>query len=90
MNSKQGRVLYTMVNTKLIQIGNEKAILGVILDISEQKWAEEILKRKATQFEQFSKIMVDRELKLVELKNEVDKILISFGEQPKYRIHENK
>lgn len=90
MNSKQGRVLYTMVNTKLIQIGKDKAILGAILDISEQKWAEEILKRKATQFEQFSKIMVDRELKLVELKNEVDKLLIHYGEDPKYKIHDNK
>jgi PAS domain S-box-containing protein len=51
MTSKDGRPIYTMVDTKFIQIDKEDAILGVILDISEQRWAEELLRKKANQFE---------------------------------------
>jgi len=89
MTSKDGKELYTMVNSKLIQIGNENAILGVIMDISEQKWAEEILKRKANQFEHFNSLMVDRELKMVELKKEVNILLEKLGEKPKYNLFGN-
>jgi PAS domain S-box-containing protein len=84
MTGKDGRKLYTMVNTKLIQIGNENAILGIILDISEQRWAEDILKRKAHQFENFTKLMVDRELKMVELKKEINELAEKLGEEPRY------
>ena len=90
MTGKDGQVLYTMVNTKFIQFGKEDAVLGLILDISEQRWAEEILKRKAVQFEQFSKIMVDRELKLVELKKEVNLLLQKLGEQGKYELFDDE
>ncbi|MCX6245375.1 MAG: PAS domain S-box protein [Bacteroidetes bacterium] len=86
MNAKDGRKLYTMVNTKLIGFGDDKAILGVIVDISEQRWAEEILKRKANQFEHFSALMVDRELKLAELKLEVNNLLERLGEPLKFDV----
>ena len=89
MKSKDGKSLYTMVNTKLIQIGRENAILGVIMDISEQRWAEEILKRKANQFEHFNQLMVDRELKMVELKKEVNQLLERLGENAKYEVFSN-
>jgi len=84
MVGKNGRVLYTMVNAKLIQIGKDNAVLGVIMDISEQRWAEEILKKKANQFEHFNELMVERELKLVELKKEVNLLLEKLGEKAKY------
>ena len=87
MQSKEGRKLYTMVSTNNIQIGKENAILGVILDISEQRWAEEILKRKAMQFDNFSKLMVDRELKMVELKKEVNHLLEKMGDKTKYDLY---
>lgn len=86
MTSKNGRQLYTMVDTKLIQINKEDAILGVILDISEQRWAEELLRRKATQFEHFSSLMVDRELKMVDLKREINHLLVKLGEKPRYEM----
>ena len=86
MCDKHGRTLYTMVNGKCVQFGNENAILGVIMDISEQRWAEEMLKRKANQFEHFSKLMVDRELKMVELKIEVNQLLEKLGDKPRYEV----
>jgi PAS domain S-box-containing protein len=89
MTSKDGQVLYTMVNSKNIRIGKENAILGVIMDISEQKWAEEILKQKATQIEHFNSLMVDRELKMAELKKEVNRLLEKLGEEPKYNVFGN-
>jgi PAS domain S-box-containing protein len=88
MNDSQGRLLYTMVNSKPVQIGETNAILGVIMDISEQRWAENILKQKANQFEQFNKIMVDRELQMVELKKEVNELMKSLGKEVKYSLFE--
>jgi PAS domain S-box-containing protein len=86
MIHKDGHELFTMVNSKLIQIGDENAVLGVIMDISEQRWAEEILKKKATQFEHFNSLMVERELKLVELKKEVNALAVRLGEIPRYEV----
>ena len=90
MRSKDGSVLYTMVNTKSVRIGKDNAVLGVILDISEQRWAEEIVKRKAIQFEQFSKLMVDRELKMVDLKKEINQLLQKLDQKGKYEVFDNK
>lgn len=90
MTAKDGRQLYTMVTSKIIQMGNENAILGVIMDISEQRWAEEILKRKANQFEHFSSLMAERELKMVELKREVNELLDKLGEEPRYKVYSDQ
>jgi PAS domain S-box-containing protein len=87
MTDRGGKVLYTMVNTQPIQIGEEQAILGVIVDISEQRWAEDIVKQKANQIDNFFKIMVDRELKLVDLKKEVNYLLEKSGENAKYDLY---
>ncbi len=88
MADKDGTVLYTMVNLQPIHIGEEHAILGVIVDISELKWAEYILKQKANQVEYINNIMVERELKLVDLKKEVNSLLERFGEEPKYTLYD--
>jgi len=42
--SKDGKRISTVINTKLINYGGEKAILGIITDITERKQAEEALK----------------------------------------------
>jgi PAS domain S-box-containing protein len=89
MTDRGGKVLYTMVITQPIQIGEEQAILGVIVDISEQRWAEDIVKQKAHQIDNFFKIMVDRELKLVNLKKEVNQLLEKFGKKAKYIFYDN-
>jgi PAS domain S-box-containing protein len=88
ITNKGGKVLYTMVNLKSIHIDKEKAILGVIVDLSELKWAEYILKQKANQVEYFNSIMVERELKMVDLKKEVNLLSERLGEEVRYQVND--
>jgi len=50
-------------------------------EISERKRNEEEMKR-------FNKMAVDRELKMIELKREINSLLKESGKEPKYRIAE--
>lgn len=60
------------------------------IDITERKMAEEALKEKAEQLEQFNNLMADREIKkMANLKNEINRLLIRLGEPEKYVITNN-
>lgn len=50
----------------------------------ECKLAEEELKRKASELQLFYELTVGRELKMVELKNEINDLLSSAGKEKKY------
>lgn len=51
--------------------------------IKREKIGEE-LKKKVRQAEQFNKMAVDRELRMVEMKKEVNELLGRLGEEPRY------
>ena len=61
---------------------NEFAV--VFEDISERKRAEDVLKESAEELRQMNSFMVDRELKMVELKEEINELLKETGREPKY------
>ncbi len=50
---------------------------------------EETLQKKMEQLERFNKLAVGRELRMVELKKEVDALLVELGNEEKYRIERN-
>jgi len=56
-------------------------------DITERKNAEESLKEKAEQLQRFNDLMVGREIKMVDLKREINKLYERLGEQEKYVVH---
>jgi PAS domain S-box-containing protein len=57
-------------------------------DITKRKRAEEALKEKIGELELFNNLMIGRELKMVDLKKEINELLIRLGEKEKYRIVE--
>lgn len=61
---------------------------GILRDITERKLAEQILEEKMEQLLRFHKLTVDRELIMIELKKEINKMLIEAGQPEKYRIVE--
>ncbi len=61
---------------------------GFVRDITERKRAEELLAKKLNELERFNRSMAGRELRMVELKREVNELLGAAGQLPKYRIHE--
>jgi len=55
-------------------------------EITERKQAEKELKEKKDSLEIFSKLAINRELKMVELKKEINQLLVTAGENPRYKI----
>ena len=55
-------------------------------NISEKKKIEEEFKKKLDELETFHNIAVNRELKMIKLKKEINKLCKKYGEKPKYEI----
>lgn len=48
--TKDGRKIFSLINSKLIDYGGEKAILGIVTDITERKKAEKALQESEKRF----------------------------------------
>jgi PAS domain S-box-containing protein len=70
--------------------GEIVAVLGIFWDITERKQAEEELKKKNEDLERFNRMAVGRELKMVELKKEINTLLKELGKEPQYKIPAEK
>jgi PAS domain S-box-containing protein len=55
-------------------------------DITERKQTEIILKSRLNELEVWHDVTVGRELKMIELKKEINELLEKFSKQPKYKI----
>jgi len=67
------------------------AIMGVAIfaqEITERKHMEEDLKRNVAELEQFSKLAFGREIKMIQLKKEINECLNKQGLEGKYEIVE--
>jgi PAS domain S-box-containing protein len=65
------------------------AIIGVAIfaqDITERRQMEEVLKRNVEELEQFSKLAVGREIKMIQLKQEINELRNQLGQSEKYKI----
>jgi PAS domain S-box-containing protein len=60
--------------------------LCMIEDITERKAAEEELRKRADELEKFNRLAVGRELKMIELKKEINALLGESGKEPGYMI----
>lgn len=60
--------------------------IGHCLDISPRKEAEEKLIKKIDELERFHRMTVGRELQMIDLKKEVNALLVRLGEKEKYTI----
>ena len=67
------------------------AIIGVAIfaqDITERKHMEKELRRNVEELEQFNKLAIGREIKMIELKEEINELLNQSGQVEKYEIVE--
>jgi len=69
------------VHSRIIRWSDKKVMLAVVRDITERKRVEEEMRS-------FNELAVDRELRMIELKKEINTILQKLGEEPRYKIVE--
>ncbi len=62
--------------------------VAIVRDVSERKRMEKELKEKIEELERFYNLAIDRELRMIELKKEVDELRRKCGEKPKYEVVE--
>ncbi len=61
---------------------------GIAMNITERKVAEEALSKKARDLENFNSLMLGRELRMIDLKKEINGLLAEMGKESRYFIHE--
>ena len=66
--------------------GTPQQIFGITYDITDRKKSEDHLKNRNKELELFNEITVGREIQMIELKKEINKMLEKSGKKPKYKI----
>lgn len=81
-----GEIIWVSINTKLIrdENGNKLYYEGFILDITERKENELTIKKKMEELQWHYDIAINRELKMVELKKEINSLLEELNRDKKY------
>jgi len=59
--------------------GGARLMGGIALDITRQRGAEDELRRRNEELERFNLVMIDRELRMIELKREVNRLHARLG-----------
>jgi PAS domain S-box-containing protein len=82
--AKSGKILYCMLSATLIELNGEQCILTQTIDITLRKEAEEALLKKNKDLDYMNKFMVNREVRMAEMKREINEMLERLGEEKRY------
>jgi PAS domain S-box-containing protein len=90
IHASNGNEYYVSVNAAPVRNLEGTITSGVAIfhDITSKRKTELQLQQKVAELERFNSLMIGRELKMVELKKEINGLLINSGLEKKYRIHE--
>jgi len=78
--------LFTTNSPLLDDRGHLIAIIGIGTDISKRKQDEEIIRKHIKELTQFNRVAVQRELRMIELKQEVNALCAEAGQPPRYAL----
>ena len=85
---KNGSVFLSESTPCKYTLGSKPIIHVVIRNITEKRKIEEDIKKRMNELEIFNDITVGRELKMLELKKEINELLKRMGKKEKYEIVE--
>lgn len=74
------------VNAKGFRYADDWYVVCVCKDITDRKNTERDLKQKIDDLERFNKLTVNREMKMIELKKEINTLLLKHGQSEKYKV----
>jgi PAS domain S-box-containing protein len=66
--------------------GRVSSVISTARDVTERMQAEEALKHEYEELERFNRVTLNRELRMIELKKEINALLRAAGHAEKYRI----
>ena len=79
---------FTTIKFPIHKDGKPLYLAGYTIDITEKNKVAQALKVKADELERFNNLMLGREIRMVELKKEVNQLLVQSGQKEKYKVHE--
>lgn len=83
--SKNGtKIQVSVLGSPIIVEDKMVAVYGIYRDITDRKKSEEALKKHTEELEMFNKAMVDRENRIIEMKEEVNNLCEKLGQKPAY------
>lgn len=82
---KDGSIFPVEVQFGCFDLVGKRHYMGLARDITERKEAEEDLKNRMDELDKFNKLMVGRENKMVDLKEEINILLEQLAKPPKYK-----
>jgi PAS domain S-box-containing protein len=83
---KDGTIIYADINGTKAPIDGIECNIGFFRDITERKQAEDVIKKRNEELKRFNRLAVGRELRMVELKTEINALLEQLGKEPRYKI----
>jgi|GEM_PF-3379876 len=81
---KDGRMVAVEITQTAFQAQAQKAVLAYVRDITERRENEERLHKSMAELERFNRLMVGREVRVMELKKEVNELRRTLGQPPTY------
>ena len=90
LRRKDGSTFWGSINASSVYDKDGKFLYyeGTTEDITERKMVQDALRRKVDELERFSSLTVGRELRIIELKKEINSLLKKAGQPEKHRIAE--
>lgn len=84
--SKSGKAVNLFISSKPITIDGEACYVSTMIDITDRKRAEEEIRNQLDELHRWYEVTLDREGRILELKQEVNELLKQHGEALRYGI----
>lgn len=85
---RDGEILYTNMSVSCLRNTNRSVnlVLASFLDITGRKQNEKQMKEQMEDLKQFSRLTINREERMIELKKEINNLMEQLGKKAKYKI----
>ena len=93
LKRKDGTSFWGLSSVRPIIFDGRPALLGAFVDITDRKNAEDQLLQNTVELrhsneelERFNQAMVGRELRMIELKKQINELCVKLGEPPRFKM----
>jgi PAS domain S-box-containing protein len=86
--NRNGQTFPVEVNLSPFQLNDQWFAVGTVRNITERQQAEKELKERMEELERFSRLTINREAKMIQLKEEINALREQAGKEKRYKIVE--